>query len=277
MVITDYIAENCILPEMRGKTKPEALKELTHLLFDTKKLKGVDAALDQIMARESTESTGIGHGIAVPHARITGLKTLHCAVGRFKEGVDFTAIDRKPVHLVFLICYPPTQQTTYLNFVATVAKLLHDTSHLASLLNASTAEALLSVLRDLCLPLDAPEVYYAQPKGKALPKILETRDAHADIILLARLQLCYEILETARTGKRQINERIANIRSLVDPRILRQFDRLMKSRPPALVPVEADTCQGCFMKLPSQFAQLVRAETNVIHSCTNCRRFIYIV
>ena len=193
------------------------------------------------------------------------------------QGVDFTAIDRKPVHLVFLICYPPTQQTTYLNFVATVAKLLHDGGHLASLLNAPNAKELLSVLRDLCLPLDTPEVYLAQPKGKNLPKVLESRDAHADIILLARLQLSYEILETARTGKRQINERIANIRSLIDPRILRQFDRLMKSRPPALVPVEADTCQGCFMKLPSQFAQQVRAETNVIHSCANCRRFIYIV
>ncbi len=277
MVITDYIGANCILPEMRETTKPEALKELTHLLFDTKKLKGVDAALDQIMARESTESTGIGHGIAVPHARVTGLKTLQCAIGRFKEGVDFTAIDRKPVHLVFLICYPPTQQTTYLNFVATVAKLLHDDGHLKALLNAPDAKGLLEVLRDLCLPLDMPEVYFAQSKGKDFPKILETRDAHADIILLARLQLCYEILETARTGKRQIKERIENIRSLVDPRILRQFDRLMKSRPPALVPVEADTCQGCFMKLPSQFAQQVRAETNVIHSCTNCRRFIYIV
>ena len=170
MVITDYITENCILPEMREISKPEALKELTHLLFEAKKLKGVDAALDQIMARESTESTGIGHGIAVPHARITGLKTLHCAIGRFKEGVDFTAIDRKPVHLVFLICYPPTQQTTYLNFVATVAKLLHDGGHLASLLNAPNAKRTVVGVAGLMPAPGYSEVYLAQPKGKTFPR-----------------------------------------------------------------------------------------------------------
>lgn len=277
MIMTEFIGVDCILPDMTGKSKSEALKDLTHLLFENKKLKGVDAALDQIMARESTESTGIGHGIAVPHARVSGLKTLHCAVGRFTEGLDFTAIDRKPVHLVFLICYPPTQQTTYLNFVATIAKLLRDDEHLKAMLHAKDAKEFLAVLKDLSSPLEAPEKYYASKKVKANPELLAARDAHADLILLARLQLCYEIYETARTGKRQIKERITNIRSLIDERLMRHFDRLMKSRPPALVPVEADTCQGCFMKLPSQFAQQVREDSKVIHTCRNCSRFIYIV
>lgn len=265
-----------MLPDMIGKDKSASLKELTHLLFEKKNLKGVEAALDQIMAREGTESTGIGHGIAVPHARVSGLKTLHCALGRFKEGLDFMAIDKKPVHLVFLICYPPTQQTTYLNFVATVAKLLRDGAHLNDMLKAKTAKDVHKVLKELSSPLETPEEYYAA-KVKADPDILDARDAHADLILLARLQLCHEMYETARTGKRQIKERMANIRNLIDKRILRHFDRLMAARPPALVPVEGDTCQGCFMRLPSQFAQKVREDNNHIHTCNNCSRFIYIV
>lgn len=276
MILTDYIGVDCVLPDMTQKEKPETLKELTHLLFDRKNLKGVDAALDQIMAREGTESTGIGHGIAVPHARVSGLKSLHCAVGRFKDGIDFSAVDKKPVHLVFLICYPPTQQTTYLNFVATVAKLLRDDEHLKAMLKAKTDKEVFDVLHELSSPLSAPEVYYAR-KVKADPEILEARDAHADLILLARLQLCHEMYETARTGKRQIKERMKNIRSLIDKRLLRHYDRLMSARPPALVPVEADTCQGCFMRLPSQFAQKVREDSNHIHTCNNCSRFIYIV
>ncbi len=276
MILTDYIGADCVLPEMATKDKSETLKELTHLLFERKKLKGVDAALDQIMAREGTESTGIGHGIAVPHARVSGLKTLHCAIGRFKDGIDFSAVDKKPVHLVFLICYPPAQQTTYLNFVATVAKLLRDDTHLKAMLKAKAAQEVFDVLRDLSSPLGKPEEYYAR-KVPADPEILEARDAHADLILLARLQLCHEMHAAARTGKRQIKERIANIRSLIDKRLLRHFDRLMASRAPALVPVEADTCQGCFMRLPSQFAQKVREDTNHIHTCNNCSRFIYIV
>ncbi len=276
MVLTDFIGVDCVLPEMTGKDKSAALKELTHLLFEKKNLKGVEAALDQIMAREGTESTGIGHGISVPHARVSGLKTLHCAVGRFKDGIDFMAVDKKPVHLVFLICYPPTQQTTYLNFVATVAKLLRDDLHVKEMLKADKPKELHEVLKKLSSPLETPEEYYAR-KVKADPDLLDARDAHADLILLARLQLCQEMYETARTGKRQIKERMANIRNLIDKRILRHYDRLMAARPPALVPVEADTCQGCFMRLPSQFAQKVREDNNHIHTCNNCSRFIYIV
>ncbi|MCK5860940.1 MAG: PTS sugar transporter subunit IIA [Candidatus Hydrogenedentes bacterium] len=276
MILTDFIGKDCVLSDMGKKNKEETLKELTHLLFDKKRLKGVGPAIDQILAREGTESTGIGHGIAVPHARVSGLKTLHCAVGRFKEGLDFTAVDKKNVHLVFLICYPPIQQTTYLNFVATVAKLLRDDDHLQAMLKAETNQEVFDVLHELSSPMGAPEEYYARDV-KADPKIQETRDAHADLILLARLQLCLEMYETARTGKRQIKARIANIRSLIDARILRQFDRLMASRAPALVPVEADTCQGCFMRLPSQFVQKVREDTDHIHMCKNCSRFIYIV
>ena len=83
--------------------------------------------------------------------------------------------------------------------------------------------------------------------------------------------------DTAKTGRKAIADRMDNIRALVDPRILRQFDRLMKRVAPALVPVEGDTCQGCFMKLPSKFAQQVRADQDHINACPNCSRFIYIV
>ena len=143
MVVTKYIAKSCILPRMLVSNKSDAIKELTHLLFDKKRLKGVGPALDQIVAREVTESTGIGKGIAVPHARTSGLKSLVCAVGRVPAGLEFLSIDHKPVQLIFLICYPPTQQTTYLNFVATVIRLLTDAKHMAAMMAAETEDCLL--------------------------------------------------------------------------------------------------------------------------------------
>lgn len=276
MLLTNYIDLESIIPELKVKSKADALKELTHILFENKKLKGVGPALDQIMARETTESTGIGHGIAVPHARVSGLKNLICVVGRFKGGLEFMAVDRKPVHLVFLICYPPTQQTTYLNFIATVAKLLRDDEHLEAMLNAEDAQKMYEILEEISESMMEPEGQYSKLSDSAA-ELTQVKDAHADLILLARLQLCQEMYETARTGKKAIKERIENIRSLIDPRNLRHYDRLMKGRAPALVPVEGDTCQGCFMKLPSQYAQQVRQETDKIHTCNNCSRFIYIV
>ncbi len=276
MLLTKYIAENCIVPELAADNKADAIKELTHLLFEKKKLDDVATALDQIMARETVDSTGIGNGIAVPHARVSGLKNLMCAVGRHRGGLDFMSVDRRPVHLIFLICYPPTQQTSYLNFVATAAKLLRNEENVGAILRAKAEKEMFQVLEGLSEKFVAPEEGYAK-QVKSAPELLKTRDAHADLILLARLQLCQEMYDTAKTGKKQLKQRIDNIRALVDPRLLKHYDRLMKARPPALVPIEGDTCQGCFMKLPSQFAQKVRQDTDHIHTCNNCSRFIYVL
>lgn len=275
MQVTKFIDKKCVVPQLLAATKAEALKELTHILADRKKLDNSATALDQIMAREATESTGIGHGIALPHARISGLKTLVCALGRVRGGVDYNAVDKKPVHLVFLICYPPTQQTTYLNFLATLAKVFREPGNMEKMLLAEDEDDILAILEKISEPLAEPEKYAKQIKAD--PKILEARDAHADLILLARLQLYHEMHDAAKTGKKQLKDKIDAIRAMVDPRILRQYDKLMLRRAPAIVPVEGDTCQGCFMKLPSQFAQRVRAESHLLHVCNNCSRFIYVV
>jgi PTS system nitrogen regulatory IIA component len=277
MVLTKYITKACILPRLEATNKSDALKELTHLLFDKKKMKDVGPALDQIMSREVTESTGIGRGIAVPHARVSGMKTLACAVGRVPEGMDFMAVDRKPVHLIFLICYPPAEQTTYLNFVATVARLLGDPEGFKAVMAAETGDDIFDVLESLSERFSDTEESLKNKEAVADPGFNKMIDAHADLILLARLQLWQEMLATAKTGKAQIRQRIDNIRSLVDPRVLAHYDRVMKARPPALVPVEGDTCQGCFMRLPSKFVQEVRQDREHIHTCQNCRRYIYVV
>jgi mannitol/fructose-specific phosphotransferase system IIA component (Ntr-type) len=276
MVVTKYIAKSCILPHMLVTSKSDVIKELTHVLFDRKKIKGMDTALDQVVAREVTESTGIGRRIAVPHARVAGIKTLVCALGRIPGGVDFMAVDAKPVHLVFLICYPPAQQTTYLNFLATIVKVFSDPKNLDTMMAATDADAMFAALERAAQPLaESPEI--AKRKLPADPVIAKMPDAHADLILLARMQLYQEMLEGSKTGKAELRQRIEKIRALVEPRLLKHYDRLMRGQPPALVPVEGDTCQGCFMKLPSKFAQQVRQDTGHIHTCSNCSRFIYVV
>lgn len=276
MELTSFIMKSCILERMEATNKADAIKELTHLLFNKKKLKSVGPALEQILAREVTESTGIGRGVAVPHARVPGLKSLSCALGRVPEGLDFMAVDRKPVHLIFLICYPPTDQTTYLNFVATVARLLSDPKDLKTMMEAPTGDDMFSLLEVASLRFsELPEKHVK--KIKTDPAIENVADGHAELILLARLQLCQEMIANARTGKSEIRQRIEAIRALVSPRVLSHYDRLMKARAPALVPVEGDTCQGCFMRLPSKFVQQVRQDPDHIHTCMNCSRYIYVV
>lgn len=275
MQLTKFIDKKCILPQLRASSKAEVLKELTNLLIEKKKIDAESATLEQIMAREATESTGIGHGIALPHARVSGLKQLVCAVGRVNSPLEYNAMDRKPVYLVFLICYPPAQQTTYLNFLATVAKLFRDPANMEAMITAKDDEEMFALLDRISEPLSEPEKIMKQIKTD--PKVLSTRDANADLILLARLQLYQEMHDAAKTGKKPLKDKVDAIRDMVDPRVLKQYDKLMLRRAPAVVPVEGDTCQGCFMKLPSQFAQRVRQEAHLLHVCNNCSRFIYVV
>ena len=84
MEITKFITKTCIVPQMASGNKSDALRELTNLLYEKKKMGNAGSALDQIVARESTESTGIGNGIAVPHARILQIHLAgHTNLGKY--------------------------------------------------------------------------------------------------------------------------------------------------------------------------------------------------
>jgi PTS system nitrogen regulatory IIA component len=276
MLLTNFISKSCIAPELKATSKAGALEELTGLLFRRRRLRGADAALEQIMSREAIESTGIGHGIAVPHARVVGLKQLVCAVGRVSGGLDFMAVDKEPVHLIFLICYPPAQQTTYLNFIATVAKLLREENSLQSILEAGSAEAIFEVMEELSATLVKPEERLAQEKTEQ-PEAEEGEGTSSGLVLMARLELCTEMLESARAGKEQIRRRIENISALLDPAAVEHYHRLKKGRGAALVSVEGGVCQGCFRELPTQLAQRLYRTRGTLHRCSHCNRFIYAV
>jgi mannitol/fructose-specific phosphotransferase system IIA component (Ntr-type) len=277
MLLTKFIAESCIEPDLEADNKADALRALTELLFRSRRLKGRAAAVEQIMAREAIESTGIGCGIAVPHARVAGLKDLVCAVGRVTEGLEFNSVDKKPVYLIFLIFYPPAQQTTYLNFVASVARLLRETPPLQAILNAGSATEIFEVLQKLSEALVKPEEQLSPEKVGAESQTESATGIASDLILLARLDLCAEMLESARSGKREIEQRIENISTLLAPDILEHYRRLKKGRRSPLVAVEGGVCQGCLTQLPTELAQRVYRARGRLHRCRKCNRFIYAV
>lgn len=277
MLVTKFIAKDCIEPKLEADSKADALRGLTQLLFRSRRLKGVTAAVDQIMAREAIESTGIGRGIAVPHARVAGLKELVCAVGRVPKGLDFNAVDKKPVYLIFVIFYPPAQQTTYLNFVASVAKLLRESAPLQEILDAGSAAEIFEVLERLSETLVKPEEQIAQEAVAEGPRTELATGVASDLILLARLDLCREMLESARSGRSEIEQRIENISTLLAPEILEHYRRLQKTRRPPLVAVEGGVCQGCLTQLPTELEQKVYRSRGRLYRCSNCNRFIYSV
>src|SRR6266508_1758284 len=107
MELREFFSEDAVELELEGNTKDEILKELIALLKLDDKSEGM--LFKMLKRRENLGSTGIGRGIAIPHCRSLVLNKLRVALGRKKSGVDFKAIDEKPVHFGFLIGAPPLE------------------------------------------------------------------------------------------------------------------------------------------------------------------------
>ena len=102
-MLTELLNEEVIKVGLESEEKDEVFEELLSLLAQAGRVEDYDAALDVLMEREDQQSTGIGDGIAIPHGRMTGLAGVAAALGVSEEGIEFDAIDGKPVHVVFLL------------------------------------------------------------------------------------------------------------------------------------------------------------------------------
>lgn len=120
-MLEKLLKEDRVIMEMKAGTREEALKELLTALNLDDKVEEI--VYDALLKRESIGSTGIGHGIAIPHCRSIVLDQVHLAVGRSKKGIDFEAIDRKPVHLLFMLLAPPLDPGTV--YLITLGKIAH--------------------------------------------------------------------------------------------------------------------------------------------------------
>jgi mannitol/fructose-specific phosphotransferase system IIA component (Ntr-type) len=121
MELRDFFSEDAIKLELQGNTKDEILKELIGLLDLDDKSEGM--LFKMLKRRENLGSTGIGRGIAIPHCRSLVVSKLRVAFGRKPQGVDFKAIDEKPVFFFFLIVAPPLEVSNqYLPVLGKIAQ-----------------------------------------------------------------------------------------------------------------------------------------------------------
>ena len=121
MELREFFSEEAIKLELEGETKDDVLKELIRLLGLDEKSEGM--LFKMLKRRENLGSTGIGRGIAIPHCRSLVVNKLRVAFGRKSGGLDFKAIDEKPVNFFFLIVAPPLEVSNqYLPVLGKIAQ-----------------------------------------------------------------------------------------------------------------------------------------------------------
>ncbi|MGE3954228.1 MAG: PTS sugar transporter subunit IIA [Parachlamydiales bacterium] len=126
---------------LKVEERDEAIKELVECLHRSHKLKVPDPFLAAVLARETLVSTGIGMGVAFPHAKLPELKQFFVAIGIQKErGIEWHSPDRTPVRLIFLIGGPDNQQNAYLTLLSRLTVVLKEEECRKKLLKAESAE-----------------------------------------------------------------------------------------------------------------------------------------
>jgi len=146
MNLLDLISPRCIKVPLEAKNKTEAISELVEMAASVKQLPHRQAIFEALMEREEVGSTGIGHGVALPHAKCVEVKEICVACGIAPEGVDFDALDQEPVYIFFLILAPRSAPGQHLKVMASLTRMLSKASAREELLKASNADDAYSIL-----------------------------------------------------------------------------------------------------------------------------------
>lgn len=150
MRLVDLISEDVIRPTLGGTTRDQVIDELIdtlvaagHVPADAR-----DRVAKAVHTREASHTTGLGSGVAVPHGISDSVDRVVGALGIHRGGIDFSAVDEKPVHLVILLVVPPNMFQAHIRTLAGVARVLNDPGLRRQLMAATQPQAVMTILGD---------------------------------------------------------------------------------------------------------------------------------
>lgn len=147
MNIGDLLSAEDILADFRASSKKQAIQSLARKIADSA---GLDHRLvfDKLLERERLGSTGVGKGVAIPHARIEGLEKIIGLFAKLSSPIDFDSVDERPVDLVFMLLAPEEAGADHLKALASVSRFLRDESKCNKLRVTPDASALYAMLAE---------------------------------------------------------------------------------------------------------------------------------
>ncbi len=147
MHLADLISPEAVIPALKAKTKKQLLQELS---ARAARVTGLQERyiFDTLLQRERLGSTGLGQGIAIPHAKFAGLKRIVGIFARLAEPIDFDAVDGDPVDIVFLLLAPDGAGADHLKALARISRLLREGHAVDKLRASKDASTLYAVLTE---------------------------------------------------------------------------------------------------------------------------------
>ncbi|MFQ5672702.1 MAG: PTS sugar transporter subunit IIA [Nitrospinales bacterium] len=146
MKISEILKKDFVIAELPGKDKPGILRELSGFLKNKGVVKDQETLYQALMDRENLGSTGIGENVAVPHAKSAEIDRVIILFARSTAGIDFAALDEKPVHFVCLLIAPSNSTGLHLKALARMSRLLKNEKLRQDILNANGVDEIYSIL-----------------------------------------------------------------------------------------------------------------------------------
>ena len=146
MRLIDILKPENIKVPLESLSKNDAIAELVNLLAKNGDVTDAKKVLDAVLERESTRTTGIGNGLAIPHGKCTSTKDLVMAIGKAGTPIDFQAIDGRPVTLIWLLTSPPDKTGPHIHALARISRLMTIDKFRQSLSVAKTSQEVFDLI-----------------------------------------------------------------------------------------------------------------------------------
>jgi len=150
MNLLDILDKTCIKAPLDATDKKGVIEELVAVLAEAGKVapSDADALCHAVWSREQTRTTGIGHGLAIPHGKSRVLRELVMAIGKPMTPIEFAAIDGKPVQFVVLLASPVDRTSDHIQALARISRLMTNESFRQRLYDANDADAVFALLKE---------------------------------------------------------------------------------------------------------------------------------
>ena len=254
---SDYLKPSQIIYDLKSKDKVEAFEELLDILVKQKLVTNKKLTLTRIIDRERLESTAVGEGVALPHARVDTDGEIAIAVGRSEKGIAFDAADNKKVHLIILVIWNPSLPGLFNHLFAGLARFLIRPEFRHRLFHAKDKADLTKILSEIELHLP-----------------------HAEDKIISRANLLNKLQEmemkkrkATKEQQKELQKQIALLREELDNALLTRFDRLMERYGFAVSEVIDGVCQSCNINLSTQMFSQIEG-SNDIYICENCGKYL---
>ncbi|MDR2066776.1 MAG: PTS sugar transporter subunit IIA [Endomicrobium sp.] len=147
MKIMDFLSQNEIIVDLKATDKKSAIVELVNVLEKTKKIKKADEIINVLLEREKLGSTGIGQGVAIPHAKTDVLSEEMGVLGISNKGIEFNSLDGELVHIIFLLVGPVEVAGQHLKALSRISRLFKDKFLRQAIREAKTTENVVKIIQ----------------------------------------------------------------------------------------------------------------------------------